>query len=98
MSIELIIGSIALIISSMALIFVLYRHYKNILTQDVKSLIKKCRACISWDRKSESKLINWMEGIAEEDLHRASIRKLLKIKESLVEYFNIHIEEVIKRF
>lgn len=95
-SIELIISIVALITATITLSFTLYKQYKNKLILDAKSLIKKCRDTVSWDTRSEDKLISWMDGVPEEDLHRASVIKLRKIQKNLVKYWGIHIEEAIK--
>ncbi len=55
-------------------------------------LLDKCRACTSWDDKSEDKLASWIEYIPEEMIPCTSIPNLLLINKRLKEYYEIHIE------
>jgi hypothetical protein len=64
---------------------------KNLIDSAV-NLLKKCRACESWNDRSEYKLSSWIEHIPEEMIPYTSIPNLLLINERLKEYYQIHID------
>ena len=55
-----------------------------------QGLLQKCRACSSWDDRSEYKLSSWIEHVPEEMIPYTSLPNLLKICQNLKEYLTIH--------
>lgn len=73
------------------------REKRRALIESALGLLKKCRACLSWDERSEYKLPEWIEHIPEEMIPYTSIPNLLMIKERLSEYRDIHFKMDAKR-
>jgi hypothetical protein len=68
------------------------RQKRKTLIDSTVDLLKKCRACASWDDRSEYKLPSWIENIPEEMIPYTSIPNLLLINERLKEYYQIHMD------
>ena len=59
--------------------------------KDIKQLLIECREADNFDDRSESKLIQWMEEVPEEELHNCSLLKLRKIRRSVSDYLYLHL-------
>jgi len=68
------------------------RQKRKTLIDSTVDLLKKCRACASWDDRSEYKLSSWIENIPEEMIPYTSIPNLLLINERVKEYYQIHMD------
>lgn len=68
------------------------RQKRKTLIDSTVNLLKKCRACASWDDRSEYKLSSWIENIPEEMIPYTSIPNLLLINDRLKEYYKIHMD------
>lgn len=68
------------------------RQKRKSLVDSALEILKKCRACSSWDDRSEYKLSSWIEHVPEEMIPYTSIPNLLLINEQLREYYRIHVE------
>ena len=66
------------------------RDERDELCNRAQSLLRKCRACSSWDDRSECKLPNWIEHVPEEMIPYTSLPSLLKICDNLRGYLKIH--------
>ena len=67
-----------------------YWREKDLLIQDIKSLVGACKSRPSFDDRSAYKLTQWLEG-SEDELHRKSLPKLRHIKKEMYRYLDIHI-------
>lgn len=74
-----------------SLIFALRTNAKENLLKDIVAIINSCRGCSSFDERSESKLIQWLEG-SEDMLHRKSMWDLWRIRREMGRYLVIHNE------
>jgi hypothetical protein len=68
------------------------RQKRKALIDSAADLLKKCRACASWDERSEYKLSSWIENVPEEMIPYTSIPNLLRINDQLRQYYQIHID------
>lgn len=59
--------------------------------KDIADLLTQCRETEGWDEKSESKLWQWMPGVAEDQVHNCNLRKLYEIRRSLRDYLHVHL-------
>lgn len=78
-------------IGFIGVLFAFYIYEKSNLIQDIKGAVKACKDQESFDDRSETKLISWLEG-TEEELHRKSLWRLKKIKNEMWRYLDIHIQ------
>ena len=60
------------------------------LGRSIVDLLGQCRACQTWDDRSEYKLPQWIEYVPEEMLAFTSLAKMVRIKCSLGEYLQLH--------
>jgi len=67
------------------------------LIDSIVDLLKKCRACASWNERSEDKLSSWIERVPEEMIPYTSIPNLLLISGRLNQYYRIHLDFDTKR-
>jgi hypothetical protein len=51
-----------------------------------------CRKCKSWGERSEYKLPQWLEHVDESMIPYTSLPNLLKIKDSMEQYLEVHRE------
>lgn len=59
----------------------------------IEEMLKKCRACHSWDNvSSESRLSEWLEYVPEHMIRYTTLAKILRIEESIKRYLLIHEE------
>lgn len=61
------------------------------LIADIRNLLEDCRGLKSWDDRSEYKLMSWVEG-DERELHHKSLRELHRIRNSMIKYWQVHLE------
>ena len=73
------------------------KHKRELLINSITDLLKKCRACASWDDRSEYKLSSWIEHVPEEMIPYTSIPNLLLIGDRLKEYYRIHLDADAER-
>ncbi len=66
------------------------RDQRTALVSDIDSLLLACRACSSWDDRSEYKLGSWIEHVPEQMIPFTSLPNLLKVRENLLQYLEIH--------
>jgi hypothetical protein len=66
------------------------RKRREKLVSGISALLAECRACKSWDDRSEYKLGSWLDHVPEEMIPYTSLPNLLRIKESIGEYLRIH--------
>lgn len=69
------------------------RQKRKALIDSAADLLKKCRACASWDERSEYKLSSWIEHVPEEMIPYTSIPNLLRINDQLKQYYRIHVDQ-----
>lgn len=74
------------------------RNKRAVLVSDIEDVLKKCRTCKSWDENSESKLGRWIDHIPEEMIPYTSLPNLLRIREGLGGYLEVHTAEDAKNF
>jgi hypothetical protein len=79
-------------LSVVSILFSVYWYVKSNLISDIRAILTECRQMPSWRDKSEDKLLGWMHDVGEHRLHRVSVFKLMKIKESLLEYEAVHVD------
>ena len=60
------------------------------LSEEIKEIFAACRNCVSWDERSESKLPQWIEYVAEPMTDYTSLSKLVRIRNSLRRYLEVH--------
>jgi predicted nucleic acid-binding protein len=60
------------------------------MSQQAKDLLAACRRCHSWGERSEYKLPQWIEYVDEPMIPFTSLPKLVRIKNSLKEYLEVH--------
>jgi len=60
------------------------------LTSHIQDRLKACRACKSWDDKSEYKLGQWLEFVEEHMIPYTSLPNLIRLKAEIDRYYNIH--------
>ena len=63
---------------------------RKTLVSDIQAILAECRACSSWDAKSEEKLGQWLDFVAEYAIPYTSVSNLVTIEESLGRYLEIH--------
>ena len=68
------------------------RQKRKTLIDSTVDLLKKCRACASWDDRSEYKFSSCIENFPEEMIPYTSIPNLLLINERVKEYYQIHMD------
>ena len=66
------------------------RTARERLSTQVQDLLTSCRSCSSWGERSEYKLSQWIEFVDEPMVRYTSLPKLVRIKDSLKQYLNIH--------
>jgi hypothetical protein len=66
------------------------RTVRGRLAKQVVGLLAKCRSCTSRGGRSEYKLSQWIEHVDEPMIPYTSLPKLVRIKNSLEEYLEIH--------
>ena len=70
----------------------IYCRTKDNLIKDIHNLLEDCRTLSSWDDiRSELKLMSWIEG-DERALHWKTLRELHSIRNSMIKYWQIHLE------
>ena len=62
---------------------------------DITALLAACRGTATWDDKSELKLFSWMLEHREEDLNTLDATTLYEIRDSLVQYLDLHLNQII---
>jgi hypothetical protein len=73
------------------------KQKRELLIGSIADLLKKCRACASWNDRSEYKMSSWIEHVPEEMIPYTSIPNLLLISGRLKEYYQIHLDADGKR-
>ncbi len=58
----------------------------------IRELLEQCRACSTWDDRSEYKLAQWIECVPETLVPYTSLPNMVRIRRNLVEYLRIHRE------
>jgi len=66
------------------------RMVRDRLSSQVAALLAECRNCTSWGERSEYKLPQWIEYVDEPMIPYTSLPKLLRIKNSLEKYLEVH--------
>jgi hypothetical protein len=62
------------------------------LADEITELLVRCRRCRSWGERSEYKLPQWIEFIDESMIPYTSLPKMVRIRNSLKEYLQIHLD------
>lgn len=62
------------------------------LITSIQALLELCRNCKSWGDRSEYKLPQWLDHIEESMIPYTSLPNLLKIKDSIEQYLEVHRE------
>lgn len=75
----------------LAVFLYLCTNARNNLIAEIKEVLAKCRACNSWDDKSESKLFQYI-GAEETRLGRYTLKALVEIRNRIYEYWKVHLE------
>ena len=60
----------------------------------IHKLLDQCRACSTWDERSEDKLGQWTEFVPEALIPYTSLPNMVRIKRNLEKYLQIHREEL----
>lgn len=60
------------------------------LAAEIAELFRQCRACSTWDERSEYKLPQWIEYVPESMVPYTALPKMVRIKAGLKEYLRIH--------
>ena len=68
-----------------------------VLVAEIGDLLLRCRACPTWDDRSEYKLPQWIEYVPENMIPYTSLPKMVRIRESLEEYLRIHEGQIPPR-
>lgn len=68
------------------------QNLRTRLADKITQLLENCRNCSSWDERSEYKLPQWIEFVDEDMIPYTSIPNMVRIKNNLVEYLELHIE------
>lgn len=89
------LGIAAFVLSIFAILLAIFLYLctnarSNLITE-IKEVLVKCRACDSWDDKSESKLFQYI-GAEECRLGRYTLRALVEIRNRTYEYWKVHLE------
>jgi len=66
-------------------------NYRAVLREDISAILRQCRESRTWDDRSELKLTQWLLDTPEDQLHRCSLLKLRRIRNSLRDYLYIHL-------
>jgi hypothetical protein len=66
------------------------RALRQRLVKQVHDLFAECRCCKSWGDHSEYKLHQWIEYVDEPMIPYTSLPKLIRIKNSLEQYLEVH--------
>ena len=66
------------------------REQRMELANGITALLKACRACPSWDNRSEYKLTSWLAYVPEEMLSHTSLPNLLTVQKNMLQYLKIH--------
>ena len=61
------------------------------LSAEIDGLLRRCRACSTWNDRSEDKLSQWIEYVPEQMVPYTSLSKMVRIKNSLEEYLRRHL-------
>jgi hypothetical protein len=64
------------------------------LANAIRELLDQCRACSTWDDRSELKLGQWIEFVPEALVPYTSLSNLVRIRRNLERYLRIHREEL----
>jgi hypothetical protein len=62
------------------------------LIASIQTLLQECRKCKSWQDRSEYKLPLWLDHVEESMIPYTSLSNLLKIKDSVEQYLEVHRE------
>lgn len=65
---------------------------RNKIIIDIKELLSKSRSLKSWDDRSELKIYRWLNCHREEELEVLTLSELFSIKNSLNDYYEIHLD------
>ncbi len=68
------------------------RNVRRRLSQTIRELLMACRQCRSWSDRSEGKLMQWIEYVDEKMIPYTSLPKMIRIKNSLESFLEIHKE------
>jgi len=60
------------------------------LAAEIAEFLRRCRACSTWDERSEYKLPQWIEYVPENMIPYTALPKMVRIKASLEEYLRRH--------
>jgi hypothetical protein len=63
---------------------------RRALVESIQNLLEACRACRSWDDRSELKLCQWLEYVDEYAIPFTSVSNLVSIEKNLGRYLEIH--------
>ena len=89
------LGIAAFLLSIFAILLAIFLYLctnaRNNLISEIKEILVKCRACDSWDDRSELKLFQYI-GAEETRLGRYSLRALVDIRNRTYEYWKVHLE------
>jgi len=66
------------------------RDRRAVLVDSIRTLLRSCRECRSWDERSEDKLPQWIDHVPEAMIPFTSLPNLLRVKESLEDYWEVH--------
>ena len=89
------VGIFAFILSIFAIALSIFLYVcsneRNNLVSEIKEVLGKCRACKSWDERSEMKLFQYI-GAEENRLGRYTLKALVEIRNRTYEYWKVHLE------
>jgi len=66
------------------------KQVRTKLAGEIVELLRQCRACSTWDERSEYKLPQWVEYVPENMIPYTALPKLVRIKANLEEYLRRH--------
>lgn len=69
-----------------------FRKKRQCTIERIQHLLIQCRACKSWNDRSEYKLSQWIENVPEIMIPCMSLSNLLRIEKNLERYLSIHEE------
>jgi PIN domain len=61
------------------------------LAEDISELLKRLRACPTWNGRSEDKLPQWLEFVPEEMVRYTSLPNMVRIRNNLGEFLRRHV-------
>lgn len=91
--ISLIVGLVALLLSVLSILLAYWLYLcanaRNNLVSQIRDVLSQCRACESWDDRSEMKLFSYI-GAEEARLNCYRLRALVEIRNRAYDYLYLH--------